>query len=46
VIETLADLFLMRGVPAHIRSDQGVRLQMLCDSREAFVNGGSGSVAV
>jgi putative transposase len=23
VIETLADLFLMRGVPAHIRSDQG-----------------------
>ena len=23
-----------------------VRLQMLCDSREAFVNGGSGSVAV
>ena len=23
VIETLADLFLLRGVPAHIRSDQG-----------------------
>jgi hypothetical protein len=23
-----------------------VRLQMLCDSRAAFVNGGSGSVAV
>jgi tripartite-type tricarboxylate transporter receptor subunit TctC len=23
-----------------------VRLQMLCDSREAFVNGGSGSVSV
>jgi transposase InsO family protein len=23
VIETLADLFLLRGVPAHVRSDQG-----------------------
>ena len=23
VIETLADLFLLRGVPGHIRSDQG-----------------------
>jgi putative transposase len=23
VIETRADLFLLRGVPAHIRSDQG-----------------------
>ena len=23
VIEALADLFLLRGVPAHIRSDQG-----------------------
>jgi len=29
-----------------VRQDPSVRLHMLCDSREAFVNGGSGSVSV
>jgi putative transposase len=33
VIETLADLFLLRGVPAHIRSDQGPERRNLYDAQ-------------
>ena len=38
VIETLADLFLLRGVPAHVRSDQGP--EFIAEAVKGWIGGG------